>query len=260
MEKKDCCKIKIKRIKSHTNIFSEISLKRQGKKDGKKGIPFKPSDREIMSPNIKKEHDKIYAYMAYILKMISNYNAYYYHEFQALFAEFHSKTEDAKKIINYLKDKPSEMSLYISNIDSTSDFEKYLNSKRKSEEGLDNIVIRQRRFEEYQNRLLKYRTRFKDLSAEIDDIYKYIMVCLDILQRTLELSEPMFCEACSVIDIRLSWYWQGVLLKHAQAENLIPVVPPPSYNKYNEYIKAKTDEIEHLTEIIQKRYLDFKTL
>lgn len=261
MGKKDCIKnIKIKRIKSHTNIFSELFLKRQGKKDGKNGIPFNYSGDEIISPNIKKEHDKIYSYMAYMLKMISNYNAYYYHEFQALFAEFDSKTEDAKKIIDYLQDKPSEINLYISNLNSTLDFEKYLSSKRKSEEGLDNIVIRQRRFEEYQNRLLKYRTMFKALSEEIDEIYKKIVVCFDVLKRTFELFEPMFWEACSVIDIRLSWYWQGVLLKHSQAEKLLPVAPIPSCRKYNEYIKAKTDEIERLKEIIQNKYHDFKKL
>lgn len=261
MKKQDYCKnIKIKRINSHIRILSKFFLKRQGKKDGKRGIPSITTDNQIMSPNIKKEHDRVYSYMAYIIRIISSYNAHYYHELQALIAKLDAKIKECIIIKQITKDKPSEISLYIPTISSNPEFENFLNSKHTLEQSLDSIAIRKRRFEEYQSKLSKYRIKEEALSVEINEIYENIMVCLDIIKRTLELSEPIFWESCSVIDIRLSWYWQGVLLKHAQAEKLPPIVSKPNCSQYDNYIKSKIDEIEQLTQVVQDKYQNFKKM
>ncbi len=251
--------INFKRIHSNVSILSKFLLKRSGKKDGKKSIPF-IQEKYIISPNVKKEHDKVYAYMAYIMRVINNHNASYYHESQSMIAELETKVDEAIKLSEFLKDKPSEISVYIPNYTKNADFENYLKSKHKLETELDDISIRQRRFEEYQNRLSKYRTKLDTLSIQIIEIYKNILVNLDIIRKTIELSEPIFGEVASNIDMRLSWYWQGVILKHPQAEMLKPTAPEPKYETYTDYLDAKKDELEKLQQRVESIYTDFKDI
>lgn len=252
--------IKIKKIYVHINIFSKYFLKRRGKVDGKKGIPFIVACTDISSPNIIKEHDKIYSYMAYVIKTIEIYNAENYHYLQAFIAELDSKIMKATKIYEFIKDKPHQLSFYIPKYKCDSEFEEFLNSRHALEKALDDMAIRQRRFDEYQNMLSKYNTNFESLCDEIDESFKSIMVYLNRIKRAFELCKPLFWRACFDIDIRLSWYWQGVLLKHAQANKLPSKTPVPDMNQFEKYIDLKMEELKKITETAQKKYHEFKEL
>lgn len=256
MEKQN--KLKFKKINSHIGIISKFILKTNGKRDGKKGIPFSASNDDIVSPNVKKEHDKIYSYMAYIIRVINIYNAFYYHELQSMIADLSTKVNEAINLNNILRKQHSEISMYIPICNTDKDFEDFLKSKHKLENDLDDIAIRQRRFEEYQNKLSTYRIKFNTLSIEIVEIYKNIFMNIDIIKRTFELAKPIFWEASSTIDIRLSFYWQGVLLKHPKAEKLEQTAPKPNCIQYTDYIKSKMDELIAFQQDVESTYQTFK--
>ncbi|MCI9618117.1 MAG: hypothetical protein HFG31_09055 [Eubacterium sp.] len=251
--------IHFKKNKFRSGIVSKFILKQSGKKDGKKSIPF-IHVKHIISPNVKKEHDKVYLYMAYIMQIINMHNANYYYELQSMIANLETKVNEAVNLNQILGDKPSDTSMFIPNYAEERGFEEFLKSKHKLEVGLDDMAIRQRRFEEYQNKLSKYRKRLNALSHEIMDIYKNIFMNLGIIKKTIALSEPIFWEASSAIDMRLSWYWQGVILKHSQAKDLPQTAPKPNYEIYTEYLNGQYGELETLQQKVESVYKKFENI
>lgn len=243
--------IKVKKFRIGRNLFTKFILKWRGKRDGKKGIPSSVSNNHFMTPNIAKEHNKVYLYTARNMKMISLYNAYYFREVQALISILDVKLKEYNKTSQLLTNKPSDIDLYIPDSKRDQDFENYLKSKHVLEQNLDSLAVRTRRFEEYQNKLSKYRTRLDSLTVEINDTYKMIMVCTEVIKRTLELAEPMFLEACSTIGIRMSWYWEGVMLKHSQSDNLPPTPLAPDFTQFRQMTQSKLDEITEIRTDIQ---------
>lgn len=209
------------------------------------------SNNNFMTPNIEKEHNRVYLYTARNMKMISLYNAYFFHEIQALTSNLDAKFKEYNKISQLLTNKPYDIDLYIPDSKRDQDFENYLKSKHILEQNLDSLAVRTRRFEEYQSKLSKYRTRLDSLTVEINETYRMIMVCTEVIKRTLELAEPMFLEACSTIGIRLSWYWEGVLLKHSQSDNLPPIPLAPDFAQFKQLIQSKLDEITEIRTDIQ---------
>lgn len=237
-------KLIIQKPKFNTGFFSALRLKHQGKRDGKKEIPRIASGVDMIPPNVKKEHDRIYSYMAYIIVKIDNYNAQYYKELQSFIAEFTSKVNDIKSIYKFLKNKPSDLSLYIPKITTDPEFELFLSSKRESEKDLDEMALRQRRFEEHYQTIEKYKIKYTKLCKEIEELYISIMECYGVIEKNINLVKPMFWKASAEIDIRLSWYWQGVLLKHCDADKLSQTAPEPDNTKYKNYYDNLISEIQ----------------
>lgn len=251
---KNTVKVHIKKPHFHTNVFSMLWLKWQGKRDGKTGIPQTDSAHDEMTPNIKKEHDRIYSYMAYVIKKIDVYNAIYCKDLQSLITNFNCKVENIKVLYELLKDKPSDICLYIPKMSVDIEFEAYLSSKRDHEKSLDEMALRQRRFDEYQQKLEKYRKKYATLRTEIDDLYVSIMICYDIIKNNINIAKPMFWKASSEIDIRLSWYWQGVVLKHKYANKLSSTAPDPDSRKYEEYYNRKIEVMKEQIDSVILRY------
>lgn len=254
MEKQTHKTVTIRKSRFHTDAFAKLHLKCQGKRDGKKGIPPITNINTYMTPNVKKEHDRIYAYMAYAVGKINEYNTQHYQDLQALIADFIGKSEDITKLYHFLQNTPSELSLYIPKSNLSPEFEAYLDSKRALEYGLDNMAIRQRRFEEYQQKLIKYKEKYAVLRKELDGLYINIMVCFDMIQKNINLAKPMFWKASAEIDIRLSWYWQGVLLKHKDAKVLPRTAPEPDDKKYQTYYIDMTTELQKQIDDVQAKY------
>lgn len=252
--------ITVKKSHFHTGKCAEFKLKFQGKRDGKKGIPNIISENSIMSPIVKKEHDKIYSYMSSVTGKVNEYNSEYYKELQSLIAEFSGKAENTLVIHRFLEDKPSEICFYIPKANFNSEFEAYLSNKRKLEKDLDDIGIRKRRFNEYQQKLEKYRTRYYTSRNIVDDVYKNIIINYDIIKKNITLVKPMFWKASAEIDMRLSWYWQGVLLKHKNARNLPQSAPSPDYNMYEQYYNEMISDIDAQIEKVKSKYEEITNL
>lgn len=246
--------VTIKKSRFHTDIFAKLHLKCQGKRDGKKGMPPVSANGNHMTPNVKKEHDRIYNYMAYAVGKIDEYNTQHYQNLQALIADFTGKAEDINKLYQFLQNTPSDLCLYIPTSNLSPEFEAFLSSKRVSEQGLDDTAIRQRRFEEYQRKLIKYKEKYAALRKELDELYKNIMVCFDMIQKNINLAKPMFWKASAEIDIRLSWYWQGVLLKHKDAKTLPRTAPEPDEQKYQSYYNDMTDKLQKQMDAVCTKY------
>lgn len=254
MEKLKHNTVAIKNSRFHTDVFSKIHLKCQGKRDGKKGLPPVSLNGDNMTPNIRKEHDRIYTYMAYAVGKINAYNTQYYRDLQALIADFTGKAEDITKLYQFLQGTPSELCLYIPKSSLSPDFEAFLSSKRTLEQGLDDMAIRQRRFEEYQQKLIKYKEKYSVLRKELDELYINIMVNFDAIQKNINLVKPMFWKASAEIDIRLSWYWQGVLLKHKEAKALPRTAAEPDGQKYQTYYIDMTKELKQQINDVSVQY------
>lgn len=244
----------------HTGKCAELRLKFQGKRDGKKGIPNIIPNESIMTPIVKKEHDKIYSYMSSVTGKVNEYNSEYYKELQHLIAKFSGKAEDTLVIHKFLEDKPSEMRFYIPKANFNSEFEAYLSTKRKFEKNLDDIGIRERRFNEYQQKLDKYRTRYYTSRNIVDEVYQNIMINYDIIKKNINLVKPMFWKASAEIDMRLSWYWQGVLMKHKNTRNLPQTAPSPDYNMYEQYYSEMISNIDEQIENVQLKYKEITKL
>lgn len=254
MEKSVHKTVTIRKSRFHTDAFAKLHLKCQGKRDGKKGMPPLSEKGNHMTPNVKKEHDRIYAYMAYAVGKINENNTQHYQDLQALIADFIGKSEDITKLYRFLQNTPSELCLYIPKSNLSPEFEAFLASKRTFERGLDDMAIRQRRFEEYQQKLIKYKEKYAVLRKEIDELYINIMVCFDTIQKNINLAKPMFWKASAEIDIRLSWYWQGVLLKHKDAKILPRTAPEPDDKKYQTYYIDMTTDLQKQIDDVHAKY------
>ena len=255
---KNNVKLHIKLLKVRTGFIMKLVLKHRGKSDGKHGIPNYNADCTVISPFIKKEHDIVYSYMGYVIKTLDEHNALYYHDYESMIAEFTSKINKAIKFSAALKNIPDEASLYIPTMKLDTGFEDYLSSKREAEKELDTIGIRQRRFEEYQQKVRIIRKKFSTLCSEITELYQSIMVCIDNIKQSVNTVPPVFWKAQSEVDICLSWYWEGVLLKHPKASTLPQIVPDPDYSRYDTYIVSIQKEIGDMKEKTLKMYEHFE--
>ena len=257
---------KINKPKLHLNPIACWILKIQGKKDGKKNIPFEDKNANgWMSPMIKKEHAKVEEYMANVSYYIDKKCGHIYTETEYLISEYTQKYYETLELYNYLFKKSISYDELLSDDNSIFQTKKeMINVKRKNEVNLDSTGLKIRRYNEYYKRdINEVRKEYLTKKNELMRVYKEIMknyqsICL--MESELEI---FFCDFCAKIMRRTSCYWHGVLFTHPDKRRLPQLPPNPATNKIYDLhtskrndIKAKIDRVENLNkDLLSKDYV-----
>ncbi len=202
-----------------TNFCAKISLKIKGYYDGKKCIPyFDSSNSEWISPTIQDEKAKINSFMSRMYRSVNHQNQDVFNNIKVAIAQFEENVSEIEKIHAFLS---SKLSIYeisenaaLSKNGLTSEQIAFLNSRRVSEHGLDDIPVRMRRMNEYFEPLLPLRTQLEDALSNLEGNYEEIIENYTKIELMDEAINGVFFDVNARVDKRLSWYWQGVLCKH----------------------------------------------
>lgn len=224
------------------NVFSKCWLKHLGKNDGKNNIPR--SDGTIWySPTIDREHSRIDGCMATVSEKINSRNNKLYIQTEYMIYEFERAAYDYERLHNHLAEQIARDAIII--VDSknlTDDQKNMLSSKRKNEQPQDEIGIRLRRFKEYQDKLNSLRSQLVQSKASLESLYQIIHANQKQIKLLDSYIDTAFWRYSSKIDRRLSWYWQGVLLK-CKKPNLPACAPKSDCTKFQTLHEKRQKEL-----------------
>lgn len=220
-----------------TNLFSKCWLKHLGKIDGKKKIPVQ-NNNVWYSPTIDREQARLKWCMAVVSEKINTKNNELYISTEYMISKFEQAAMEYERLHNHLAKKISPDDIIIVDSSALDDDQKaMLKLKRKNEEPLDDTGIRIRRFNEYQTNFAQLRSQLTKSKLELEHLYRAIIGNLSEIERLDTFIETSFWKYSSKIEKRLSWYWQGVLLKNStikDAKRDYTACPPKPDNK--EYV------------------------
>lgn len=224
------------------NVFSKCWLKYLGKNDGKNRIPRR--DGAIWySPTIDREHSRIDGCMATVSEKINSRNNKLYIKTEYMISEFEQAAYEYERLHNHLKEHISKDAIIIvDSKDLTTDHKNMLSSKRENEKNLDSIGIRLRRFKEYQEKLNLLRSQLDQSRVSLENLYQIIHANQKQIKLLDSYIDTAFWRYSSKIDRRLSWYWQGVLLK-CKDPNLPACVPKANCTKFKTLHEARQKEL-----------------
>lgn len=211
--------------KIKTNFWAKISLKFKGYCDGKKSIPYQNSNKsEWISPTIQDEKAKINSFMSGLYRNVNYQNENTFNAIKVAIAKFEENVSEIKNLHSFLASKFSTYEISENATLSKSEFTpeqiNYLNSRRASERGLDDIPVRIRRMNEYFEPLLPLRDKLEDALANLEGNYEEILENYTKIELSDEAIKGVFFDVNARVDKRLSWYWQGVLCKHKDRKTI----------------------------------------
>lgn len=247
-------KLNVRKPILFANCLSKCYLKYLGKKDGKNNIPFidhngKSADM-INSPTINRELSKIEKCMSVVSEKINKKNNGLYKDTMISIIKFKQSALEYKRLHTLLNDKLKEYDIIIPNSYSLPEEEEMLNCKKVSEQELDPIGVRSRRFEEYQIKLKPLRQKLTESRETLKEQYCEIMINVKQIRLLDTYIDTSYIYYSSKVNKRISWYWQGVLMKH-HSKKLLPKCPePPKDSKLKAiHIERRKDFEDKLKEL-----------
>lgn len=240
------------------NIFSKCWLKHLGKIDGKNKIPVE-NNNIWSSPTIDREHARLKGCMSVVSEKINIKNNKLYIRTEYMISEFEQAALEYKRLHEHLAEKISLDDIVIIDSSALDDDQKaMLNLKRENEEPLDNTGIRMRRFSEYQANLIQMRSQLVKSKLELERLYRAIVGNFSEIERLDTFIETSFWKYSSKIEKRLSWYWQGVLLKNSKnkdSKRAYTACPPKSENKeFVDFHKKRREELIRKINEVEKKH------
>lgn len=221
--------LKVKTTNSKLSFWSKIRLQYKGKKDGKKGIPYLDSNGHWISPTIQEESNNVSVLISNVYSYLNRKNTECYIRTETAISEFEQRALEIERLHNFLKEKMKRFDETINvstkNNSLTEELKEMLNSKRESEKDLEPIGIRLRRFREYQRQIEPFRKQFVIARKKLEQDFKKVSnysAQVELIDEQLRIISHEFYSAANT---RLSWYWQGVLKKHAQKEQIKSQIP-----------------------------------
>ncbi len=241
-------------------FWTKWNMTRRGKKDGKRSIPYIDMNGKWVSPTIQEEFSKVNNCISEAYQILCKNNARCFLEFERCIAEFKQKALEIQRLHSFLEEKLNPFDVIAcatgTNTQMTKEQINMLDSKRNSENNAEVMGIRIRRFNEYQKPYEPLRTRLIIARKELEDTYKNIIYYygqIDLINTRLRV---FYTELCSAADVRISWYWQGVLKKHTNKRNMhlqIPKTEDDTFNRiYALNIDGRTKEIDEVRKIRDK--------
>ena len=253
-------KIKIytkeKTPRSKLNFWTRFMLIHRGKKDGKRNIPYRDVNGDWISPTIQEETHKAAAIISNIYRVLKKANAESYIEFEWWIAEFEERAVEIKRLHDFLDCKMKRLDASFctatDNPKLSPDDRAMLNAKRKSEKDLEEMGIRLRRFNEYQQPLDPLRKRLIMARKELEENFEMVAAYYGQFRLLDEQMISLYEEFCSLANARLSWYWQGVLKKHNDRDSMQVEIPKSSKNLLNSLYGINIADLENRFENIKK--------
>lgn len=201
------------------NSCAKMSMKIKGYFDGKKNVPYFDSIKsEWVSPTIQDEKAKINSFMSRMYRSVNHQNEDIFNAIKVAIAQFEENASKIERIYSFLSKKLSEYEIpensTLTKSGLTAEQINFLNSRRASEKGLDDIPIRIRRMNEYFEPLQPLKTQLETTLANLEDNYEEIIENYTKIELSDEAINGVFFDVNARVDKRLSWYWQGVLCKH----------------------------------------------
>ena len=239
------------------NCLSKCYLKCIGKKDGKNEIPYIAEGttkiNEVQTPTIIREKTRIKKCLSVLTERLNKKNNALYKDIMVSIVEFEQATLEYDRLHKRLEDKLKEYDIIIPKSYSTDEEEAFLASKRESESNLDDFGVRTRRFNEYQSKLSPMRKELFESRKKLIEQYKNIASSIEQLKNLEDCIKNAMEYYCAKVNRRISWYWQGVLLKHEDKETL-PSFPLAQLGNQFDCIfehrrKDFEDKLEELEEI-----------
>ena len=253
---------RILKPKIFLNIISKFVLTSVGKKDGKKNIPFlnasTAAPHEIFTPTILREQSRIEKCMALILERINRKNDILYKDTIRRIVHFRQSSIEYQRLYEKLKNKLQLDDIIVVPIPSLNpDVEVMLSSKRRSEDNADDMGIRLRRANEYHQKLRSSRICLIKSRNSLEEQYKCILVNIKQIELIDSYIDSSFMFYNAVINKRLSWYWQGLLLKHPllnKKEHCIKQIKADNYlvllEKRRNDVLSQLDELKSIHETV----------
>lgn len=242
--------------------FSKCYLKHLGKRDGKNEIPYivegvdKNSLTDIKTPTIIREEERIKKCLSVLTERLNKKNNALYKDIMVSIVEFEQAALDYDRLHKRLEDKLKEYDIIIPKSYSTQQEEDFLSAKRDSESNLDEFGVRTRRFNEYQSKLSPMRKELFESRKKLIDQYKNIVSSIEQLKNLEDCIANAVEYYSAKVNKRISWYWQGVLLKHEDKDTL-PSFPKEQLNSQFECIfKHRRKEFEDKLEELKKIHND----
>ena len=247
---------KVKTPSTKLNFWTRFMLVHRGKKDGKKNIPYRDINGDWISPTIQEEAHKAAAIISNIYRILKKANAESYIEFEWWIAEFEERAVEVKRLHSFLdgKMKRFDASLFTATDNSMlpSSEREFLNAKRESEKDLEEMGIRLRRFNEYQQPLEPLRRRLIIARKELEESFEMVAAYYGQFRLLDEQLISLYQEFCSLANARLSWYWQGVLKKHKDRDSMQVEMPESSKSLLSSLYGVNIADLENRFECIKK--------
>lgn len=221
--------LKIKNSNTKVTLLSKWYLVHKGKKDGKKDIPYIDTNGIWISPTIQEESNKVNTLISNVYRYLCHKNSDCYIGLEYSIAEFEQRVLEVNRLHDFLKQKINrfDIAAYTStqNNNLSSEEKDMLEAKRKSEEDLEDIGIRIRRFKEYQQPLEPLYKRFTSAKKELEHDFDYVVEYYKQIELINKQLKVLYAEFCSTANTRIAWYWQGVLKKHSQRDKMLLEIP-----------------------------------
>lgn len=221
--------LKVKTPNTKVSCFSKWYLVHKGKRDGKKNIPYLDGKGNWISPTIQEECNKVDILISNVYRYLCKNNLNSFIAFEYYVAEFEQRVLEVKRLHTFLEKRINRFDITTctstENNGLSQEEKNMLNAKRKSEEELEDIGIRIRRFNEYQQPLEPLRKRFilarHELERDFNLLIEYYKQ-IELINKQLQI---LYVEFCSAANTRIAWYWQGVLKKHPKNDKMFLAMP-----------------------------------
>lgn len=226
------------------NCLSKCYLKHLGKRDGNNEIPYiaEGTDRnsltDIVTPTIIREEERIKKCLSVLSERLNKKNNAIYKDIMASIIEFEQAALDYKRLHKRLESKLKEYDIIIPKSYSSIEEEDFLAAKRDSEANLDDFGVRERRFNEYQKKLSPMRKELFESRKKLIEQYRSIVSSIEQLKNLEDCIANAAKYYTAKVNKRISWYWQGVLLKHNDKDEL-PFYPKKQLNSQFDCIFEK---------------------
>lgn len=244
-------------------LFSKLFLINQGKKDGKNEIPYRIEDIWI-SPTIRTEEKRVEKLITNVSAFSNRKNYRLYVQFEQSVAYFEQRAIEIKTLHDFLDKKLGiyDESYYTSNSDISipldldlqgqNGMKAMLNSKRKSEENAETMGIRIRRFKEYQKPMNDLRVRYNLAKKELEQSFEEIVAIYELLVMIDRQLNSLYHGFCAKVNMRLAWYWQGVLKKHPQKDKIQLLVPKTEKSIFDSLYGLSIEKLEESMDELKK--------
>lgn len=248
--------INIKKTVAKTTRREKRRLMRRGKRDGKKGIPYRDSNGNWISPIIAEEGDRINLLISGYYRQLNEKNLTQFSSLATAVADYESTAIEMQRLHDYLVKKIPALEqpdcTIIRNISLSAEQLALLDAKRNSEQGLEEICIRARRFHEYQQPLIPLRKRFLSERSSLESKFEVIVHYYEQIAQTNKLLDVIYYELGVAADTRIGWYWQGVIKKHPQKDQLKLTVPKLSASAISSRFGANLIELSKKIEDLKE--------